>query len=154
QVSELAQWGAALHDRFALPTLLRADLHEVLADLESTGWGVGADATALLLASEERLVGTMQLSGATLSVENALEFWPLVGDVASQESGGSRLVDASTSRIELKLSVADEQSHVGEWRVVINGYQVPLRAAPTHQASKASTTYLLGVRYRAFVPLN
>jgi len=40
---------------------------------------------------------------ATLTLRPALEFWPLVGDVASQERAGARIVDASTQRWELSL---------------------------------------------------
>ena len=40
----------------------------------------------------------------------ALEFWPLVGDVASQERASARLVDASTQRWEISLDGAGPRS--------------------------------------------
>ena len=93
-----------LADRFALPTFLRRDLREVLTDLSRAGLGLGSNIEALLLACGERSLGSFELEGCRLDVEQACEFWPLVGDVVSQESGGSRIVDASTSRVEVRLS--------------------------------------------------
>jgi uncharacterized protein (DUF2126 family) len=38
---ELSYWGRELHDRFALPYYLRADLWEVLDELARAGLGLG-----------------------------------------------------------------------------------------------------------------
>ncbi|MEY4549563.1 MAG: hypothetical protein RL685_5758, partial [Pseudomonadota bacterium] len=147
RVSELTHWGEELHDRFALPSLLRQDLVEVFADLEGGGLGLGREVEALLLGGDERLLGSLELGGCRLDVEQALEFWPLVGDVASQEAGGSRLVDASTSRLELRLSVPAAAS-LDHWQLLVNGYRLPLLSLPSGPRVSAA----LGVRYRSFVP--
>jgi uncharacterized protein (DUF2126 family) len=151
-VAEPTTWGGVLHDRFALPTFLRHDLGEVFADLTRAGFGLGSSVEALLLAADERAVGALELEGCRLDVEQACEFWPLVGDVVSQESGGSRIVDASTSRLEVRLSCLDGRSSLdddGGWQVSANGYRVPLVDAGT----PAERTRLFGVRFRTFVPM-
>lgn len=137
----VADWGASLHDRFALPTVLQEDLRAVLADLEENGLGLGQATRALLLARPEPLVEA-GLAGATLTVTPALEFWPLVGDVASQERAASRIVDASTRRVELVVS---HPRGADPGRVAAGGWVVPLRA-------DGDRRHLAAVRWRAFAP--
>jgi uncharacterized protein (DUF2126 family) len=147
RVPDLSVWGPALHDRFALPSTLRADLREVFSDLEGAGYGLGAALEAQLLAAEERRIGSLELEGCRLDVEQACEFWPLVGDVVSQESGGSRTVDASTSRIEVRLSTERGAAQLDDWELLANGYRLPLVPLPGEPACR-----VLGVRFRTFVP--
>jgi uncharacterized protein (DUF2126 family) len=147
-VSQPTAWGSVLHDRFALPTFLRNDLREVFADLSRAGLGLGPSIEALLLTADERLVGTLELEGCRLDVEQACEFWPLVGDVVSQESGGSRIVDASTSRLEVRLSGPEIESDDG-WQVSANGYRLPL----VDVGAAGERARLFGVRFRTFVPM-
>ena len=99
----LHHWGDTLHDRFALPFYLQQDLREVLADLHSAGLALGEPIAEQLLHNPDRLLGAVELDGCRLEIERALEFWPLVGDIASQEAGGSRLVDSSTTRLQVTL---------------------------------------------------
>jgi uncharacterized protein (DUF2126 family) len=149
-VTELTAWGSALHDRFALPSFLRADLREVFTDLARAGLGLGASIEALLLASDERIVGSLELEGCRLDVEHACEFWPLLGDVVSQESGGSRIVDASTSRLEVRISRSSVETESDDgWVVLANGYRLPL----VDVGAPGEATRLFGVRFRAFVPM-
>jgi uncharacterized protein (DUF2126 family) len=98
----LADWHDELHDRFALPAALRADLRRVLGDLDEHGLGVPAQLRGELDAFRPPGIAC-HLGDATLVVRPALEFWPLVGDVASQERAPARIVDASTARVELSL---------------------------------------------------
>jgi uncharacterized protein (DUF2126 family) len=150
RVPELTHWGEALHDRFALPSQLRADLREVFRDLDAAGLGLGAAIEHNLLSCDERCIGSVELSGYRLDVEQALEFWPLVGDVASQEAGGSRLVDASTERLELRLCApSGAPLSSADWQLLANGYRVPLAALSGSEGS----CLLSGVRYRSFAPL-
>jgi uncharacterized protein (DUF2126 family) len=146
-VTDLAIWGSALHDRFALPSVLRQDLREVFADLQAAGYGLGAHVEGLLLEADERCLGTVELDGCRLDVEEACEFWPLVGDVVSQESVGSRIVDASTSRIEVRLSSV-QGAAIDDWQVLVNGYRLPL----ARLVSAGDTCRASGVRFRTFVP--
>jgi uncharacterized protein (DUF2126 family) len=147
-VTEPTCWGAALHDRFALPSVLRQDLREVFLDLRKTGYGLGENIEELLLRADERHIGSVQLEGCRLDVEQACEFWPLVGDVVSQESGGSRIVDASTSRIEVRLSSYPGMGPLDDWQVLVQGYRLPLASV----AGSDARSRLFGVRFRTFVP--
>src|ERR1043165_9854557 len=98
----LVDWHDDLHDRFALPAALHRDLRHVLGDLDEHGLGVPAQLRGELEAW--RTPGIIcRLGNAVLTLRPALEFWPLVGDVASQERAGARIVDASTHRWEISI---------------------------------------------------
>jgi uncharacterized protein (DUF2126 family) len=138
----LVDWGGALHDRFALPELLSVDLAAVLADLDQHGVGLGPEMSALIAAAPEPLAD-LELGGARLTIRRALEFWPLVGDVASQERRGARLVDASTGRTEL-LVAGDPPGRIGA------GGPETWIEIPLHRA--ASDHHVAAVRHRAYLP--
>ncbi len=136
--SPLIDWHDELHDRFALPTVLARDLRIVLGDLDEHGLGV----PALLRRELEvwRPAGILcRLGDATLTLRPALEFWPLVGDVASQERAGARIVDASTQRWELSLDGAgpDRIAVAGRW---------------AHPRAVGDGVRAIGVRRRVFQP--
>jgi uncharacterized protein (DUF2126 family) len=147
-VARLVHWGDELHDRFALPFFLRQDLREVFADLSGAGLGLGAVVEDLLLAKDSIVLGRAESEHYRVDVQQALEFWPLVGDVASQEGGGSRLVDASTARIQLRIEPVGDGVHPDDLRVIVKGHAVPLRTE--HLDGQA--IYLIGIRFRSFVP--
>ena len=145
----LERWGDDLHDRFALPFHLRRDLQAVASDLAGAGFALPPAVLGLLLADEARVLGSATIDGVTLEIEQAVEFWPLVGDVASQERGDSRLVDPSTTRLQLTLRVADGARHsLHAWRVGAEGYA--LRLQDEHDAH--GPLKLGAVRYRTFAP--
>lgn len=137
----LVDRGAALHDRYGLPALLLDDLREVLADLDAHGLGLGPALEAPLLAPPLPLV-RVELPGASLTITPAREFWPLMGDVASQERSGSRLVDSSSERVEALVTAADGG---GPGLLTAAGRDVPLHVA-------GSGRFVAGIRARAFVP--
>jgi len=112
----LVDWHEELHDRFALPSALSRDLRIVLGDLDEHGLGVPAQLRRELEAWRPPGI-TCRLADATLTLRPALEFWPLVGDVASQERAPARIVDASTQRWELALEGAgpDRIAVAGKW---------------------------------------
>ena len=147
---ELVDWGRDLHDRFALPFYLEADLAAVLADLDAAGVGLGPVLAAALEPDDFRAWSAVALPGATLTIRRALEFWPLIGD-ASRQQGTSRLVEASTSRLELALcgegSGAD--ASLDGWRIRANGVALPLR----QERDGRGDVRLFGLRYRSFFPL-
>ena len=136
----LLEWGPELHDRASLPHQLERDLEDVLADLAEHGLAPGRRLQALLspVAVE---VATVELGGATLVVRRAPEFWPLLGDVASQEGSTARLVDASAERLELLVT----SPGTAPGRLAAQGVEVPLEAA-------GGPRYVGAVRYRAFAP--
>ncbi len=141
-VEPLSDWGASLHDQLALPTFLDEDLRGVLDDLSANGFGLGPATTALLLERPEP-IAEVKLERSTLTVLPAVEFWPLLGDVASQEQAGARLVDASTERVELRIT---HDRGAGPDRLGADGWEVPLTAADSGRR------HVAGLRYRAFVP--
>ncbi len=147
--AELKNWGDELHERFALPYFLWRDLTEVLAELAAAGLGLEPAIVGQLLDDSHRLLGSVEFQGCRLGIRRALEFWPLVGDVASQEGGTSRLVDASTHRIEVTLRAAAAAAEPLEpWRLQVDGYQVPLRL----ETDAEGPVRVMGLRYRNFVP--
>lgn len=148
-VPALHDWGDDLHERFALPYYLRQDLKQVLEDLETGGLGLPEAITQRLLDARLREIGALEVGGARFELSQALEFWPLVGDVASQEGGGSRLMDASTGRIQLLMRPPESGGLDPEgWALSCNGFRLRLR--PDRDAQ--GPLRLLGIRYRRFEP--
>ncbi|MCA9627130.1 MAG: transglutaminase family protein [Myxococcales bacterium] len=143
--TSLEIWGRELHDRFALPFQLERDLASVLQELHSSGLGLAPAITSELF-REHRLLARVELwGGAVLELRQAVEFWPLVGDLSAQ-SGTSRLVDSSTRRYELRLRCPAAQ--VDTWRLVVDGYSVPWVAVSEAQ----DATLVRAIRCRSFIP--
>ncbi len=136
--SPLIDWHEELHDRFALPAALSRDLRMVLGDLDEHGLGVPAQLRRELEAWRPSGI-TCQLGEAALTLRPGIEFWPLVGDVASQERAGARLVDASTDRWELSIEGP------GPDRVAVGGKWAHLR-------SVGDGVRAVGVRRRVYQP--
>ncbi|HRD66125.1 MAG TPA: transglutaminase family protein [Candidatus Competibacter sp.] len=148
---ELVHWGRELHDRFALPYYLRADLWEVLDELASVGLGLGQPLIEELLDESYYRLGEVEFDDCRLIVRRGLEFWPLLGDAASQEHGHSRLVDASTARLEISLRPRHEAAArrtLADWQLAVNGYRLPLR----REDELDGETRVFGLRYRRFKP--
>lgn len=147
---ELTHWGRELHDRFALPYYLRADLWEVLDELASVGLGLGQPLIGELLDESYYWLGAVEFGDCRLTVRRGLEFWPLLGDAISQEHGHSRLVDASTARLEISLRARPGAARqtLTEWQLTVNGYRLPLR----RENELDGETWLYGLRYRRFKP--
>jgi len=144
----LIEWGSQLHDRFALPFYLRQDLRTVFSDLEAAGLGLGTPVTERLYADDWRHIGHAGIAGCRLDVEQAIEFWPLLGDAAAQ-AGGSRLVDASTTRLQLTLRLhTTDAPDLDGWQLLAGGYRVPLR----RERDESGPVFIMGLRYRNFVP--
>jgi uncharacterized protein (DUF2126 family) len=146
----LMDWGRELHERFALPFYLEQDLDAVLKTLASAGLALGEPIEAVLKREEFRRWGQVSLPGCTLEVRRALEFWPLLGDAASPEQGGSsRLVDASTARVELRLRPeAGRETDWHDWQILVEGVSLPMRL----ERDSRGPLKVFGLRYRSFVP--
>ena len=147
--SRLIDWGAELHDRFALPFYLKRDLTEVFDELADAGLGLDEPLQELILDDGDRLFGEVTLQDCHLTVQRALEFWPLVGDVASQESGNSRLVDSSTTRIQVILRpLMGSQVNIRDWCVAYQNWQMPAR----FESDETGPLLIFAFRYRSFAP--
>ncbi len=135
----LIDWGPELHDRFGLPHFLDADLAAVLADLARHDLAPPAETIALARPARTPIC-TLELEDTTLTVTPALEFWPLYGDVASQEQRGARLVDASSARVEL---VARGKA-AGDLAIGAFGHRIVL--------GEDAGVRIAGLRYRVYRP--
>jgi uncharacterized protein (DUF2126 family) len=146
---ELVDWGSALHERFALPFYLDADLRDVMTDLDTARVGLATELRDELEADPVRPWGVVEFGGCSLSIRRGVEFWPIVGD-ASQQQGTSRLVDSSTSRIEVALrpSSPGDARALEALRLQANGFEVPLRT----ESDPRGPVRVSGLRYRSFVP--
>ncbi len=144
----LADWGRELHSRFALPFYLCQDLRAVLEQLEAAGFGLGEPLVAELLRDEHRSLGSAALPGCRVELARATEFWPLIGDTGSQERGTSRLVDASTARVQILLRSDSGDPPLDLWEVAAGGVRLPLR----DERDGEGVARVFGVRYRSFVP--
>lgn len=136
-------WGPELHDRWALPWFLGEDLDEVLDDLEAHGFDL-AEHHARLRAFRKHALGKARVGPFRLELSRAVEFWPLVGDVASQERATSRLVDASSERLEL---IADCEGDL-PLTVRVAGHPI----APRLEIDGVWHYHVLGLRRRQYAP--
>jgi uncharacterized protein (DUF2126 family) len=148
-VQELHDWGDDLHDRFALPLFLHQDLLSVLTDLDKCGFGLGPLIQDELRDDPARSSWSTDFGGCRLEIEQAIEFWPLVGDVASQERGGSRLVDSSTSRLQITLRRTDSNAaNLSDWILQTGEFSLPLLGV----SDESEEVRVIGLRFRDFVP--
>jgi uncharacterized protein (DUF2126 family) len=137
----LVRWGAELHDRFLLPHFLWRDFEEVLALLAERGLALPPEPFRAFVELRCPVAGRLDAGGALLEVRNALEPWNVLGEEPSG-GGTSRYVDSSVERIEVRVEGIVPERH----RVVVNGYELPLRVTGT--AGEA----VGGVRFRAWAP--
>lgn len=149
EASELVHHSSLLHDKYALPFYLQQDFQTVFSDLENSGLPLHDSLKSLLMEEPVRHIGQTVFNGCKIELHQALEFWPLVGDVASQENGGSRLIDASTTRLQITLSLTPDNSlQLNDWHLSLDGYAIPLRQEQTQE----SQVKVIGLRYRNFQP--
>jgi uncharacterized protein (DUF2126 family) len=149
----LRDFGDELHDRYALPFFLENDLREVLGDLERAGFGLPTELSRELFRDSHRVLGEVELGDpaapVVLTARRALEHWPLVGDL-SKQAGTTRLVDPSTSRLEVRVTGPSER--VGRVQIGVRDGDVVHRAPTTFVDDGARSAVVVGIRFRAFVP--
>jgi uncharacterized protein (DUF2126 family) len=137
----VTRWGTELHDRWLLPTFVKADLHDVLTDLRGAGFDFDPAWFAPHIEFRFPLVGEVHSAGIELSLRNALEPWHVMGEEGS--SGGTvRYVDSSLERIEVKVTGLNSSRYV----VTVNGQALPLQSTGT------MGEFVAGVRYKAWNP--
>jgi uncharacterized protein (DUF2126 family) len=139
--TRLTRWGSALHDRFLLPTFVRMDFDDVLAELQQAGYAFDPAWFEPHFEFRFPLIGELAARGIALTLRTALEPWHVMGEEGA--AGGTvRYVDSSLERLELKVGGLDDNRHV----VTVNGQAAPLQ--PTGRAGE----FVCGVRYRAWQP--
>ena len=139
--TRLTRWGTELHDRFLLPTFIKMDFDDVLAELKEAGFEFSPDWFAPHLEFRFPLIGELETRGIQLSLRNALEPWHVMGEEGAI-GGTVRYVDSSVERVELKVSGYNDNRYT----ITVNG-----RAAPMQPTGRVGE-YVLGIRYKAWKP--
>ncbi|PKO26871.1 MAG: IMP dehydrogenase [Betaproteobacteria bacterium HGW-Betaproteobacteria-9] len=138
---KLTRWGTELHDRFLLPTFIRMDFEDVIADLAEFGYPL--DMTWFEPHFEFRfpLVGEVSARGIELMLRSALEPWHVMGEEGAP-GGTVRYVDSSLERIEVRVSGYNDSRYV----ITCNGRAIPMQSTGT------VGEFVSGVRYKAWSP--
>ena len=139
--AKLTRWGTELHDRFLLPTFVRMDFEDVLAQLGAAGYAFDDAWFAPHFEFRFPLFGEVAARGIGLSIRGALEPWHVMGEETTR-GGTARYVDSSLERLEVRATGLNDSRHV----VTVNGE--PLALQPTGRVGE----YVGGVRYRAWQP--
>jgi uncharacterized protein (DUF2126 family) len=138
---KLTRWGTELHDRCLLPTFIRMDFEDVLADLREAGFAFDNAWFEPHFEFRFPLVGQVTVRGMELTLRNALEPWHVMGEEGA--TGGTvRYVDSSLERMEVHITGYNDSRYV----VTCNGRAIPLQ--PTGVAGQL----VAGVRYKAWNP--
>jgi uncharacterized protein (DUF2126 family) len=139
--ARLTRWGTELHDRFLLPTFVKMDFEDVLADLNEAGYAFDTAWFAPHFEFRFPLFGDVAARGIHLELRGALEPWHVMGEEGSS-AGTVRYVDSSLERVEIRVSGLNDNRYV----VTVNGRALPLQ--PTGRVGE----YVAGVRYKAWAP--
>lgn len=139
--------GDRLHDRFFLPAVIWQDFLGVLADLAEVGFAFDAAWFQPLFAFRFPVLGTLQNGPFELTVRQALESFPLLGE---QPSGSTtiRLVDSTNDRLELVIhrndggALGSARDALGDIRV--NGVRPYFEAV-----DESGNALISGIRYKA-----
>ncbi len=138
---ELVRWGTELHDRFMLPHYVRADMRDVVRDLQRASYPLQLEWFEPFLEFRFPHYGTVTLQDIQLEVRMGIEPWHVLGEEVSS-TGTARFVDSSVERVQVKVSGMAGSRYA----VTCNGRRVPLRSTGTQGEMVA------GVRYRAWAP--
>ncbi|MDO8249793.1 MAG: transglutaminase family protein [Rhodoferax sp.] len=135
------RWGTELHDRFLLPTFIKMDFDDVMAEMRSAGYAFDSSWFAPHYEFRFPVVGSIQSASIELTLRNALEPWHVMGEEGAP-GGTARYVDSSLERIEVHVIGLNESRYV----VTCNGRALPLQSTGT------MGEYAAGVRYKAWNP--
>ncbi|MBX9612114.1 MAG: transglutaminase family protein, partial [Burkholderiales bacterium] len=137
----VTRWGTTLHDRFLLPTFVKMDFDDVIAEMREAGFAFDPSWFAPHFEFRFPRVGELHARGIELTLRHALEPWHVMGEEGA--AGGTvRYVDSSLERIEVHVSGLNESRYV----ITCNGQPLPLQATGT------GGDFVAGVRYRAWNP--
>jgi uncharacterized protein (DUF2126 family) len=135
------RWGTELHDRYLLPTFIKQDFEDVMAEMRCAGYAFDSSWFAPHYEFRFPIVGTVQSASVALTLRNALEPWHVMGEEGAP-GGTARYVDSSLERIEVHVSGLNESRYV----VACNGRALPLQSTGT------IGEFAAGVRYKAWNP--
>jgi uncharacterized protein (DUF2126 family) len=135
------RWGTELHDRFLLPTFIKMDFDDVMAEMRGAGYAFDSSWFAPHYEFRFPIVGSIQSASIELTLRNALEPWHVMGEEGAP-GGTARYVDSSLERIEVHVKGLNESRYV----VTCNGRALPLQSTGT------KGEFAAGVRYKAWNP--
>jgi uncharacterized protein (DUF2126 family) len=137
----VTRWGTELHDRYMLPTFIKMDFDDVMADMNMAGYAFDSSWFAPHYEFRFPLVGAVKAAGVELTLRNALEPWHVMGEESSA-GGTARYVDSSLERIEVRVTGLNESRYV----VTCNGQALPMQSTGT------VGEFVAAVRYKAWNP--
>ena len=138
---KLVRWGTELHDRFMLHHYVRADIQEVVTELQEAGYPFEMAWLDPFFEFRFPKLGTVNVRDIELELRMAIEPWHVLGEEISR-TGTSRFVDSSVERLQVKIRGLTESRYT----VTCNGRRLILHNTGTHGE------YVGGVRYRAWQP--
>jgi uncharacterized protein (DUF2126 family)/transglutaminase-like putative cysteine protease len=137
----VTRWGTELHDRFMLPTFIKMDFDDVMADMNQAGYAFDSSWFAPHYEFRFPIVGSVNTAGVEMTLRNALEPWHVMGEENSA-GGTARYVDSSLERIEVRVTGLNESRYV----VTCNGQALPMHGTGT------VGEFVAAVRYKAWNP--
>ena len=138
---ELVRWGTELHDRFMLHHYVRADIQEVVTELQEAGYSFEMAWLEPFFEFRFPKLGTVNVENIELELRMAIEPWHVLGEEVTR-AGTSRFVDSSVERLQIKVSGLTDARYI----VTCNERRLILHNTGTHGE------YVGGVRYRAWQP--
>ncbi len=139
--NRMTRWGTELHDRFLLPSFVRADFKDVLTELNEAGYPFDMAWFEPHFEFRFPMIGQVKTNSIELTLRSALEPWHVMGEEGSS-SGTARYVDSSLERVEVHVTGLNDNRYV----VTVNGRALPLQSTGT------IGEYVAGVRYKAWNP--
>ena len=137
----LVRWGTELHDRFMLHHYIRADIQEVVNELQESGYPFEMAWLDPFFEFRFPQLGTVNIRDIELELRMAIEPWHVLGEEVTR-AGTSRFVDSSVERLQMKVCGLTDSRYT----VTCNGRHLILHNTGTHGE------YVGGVRYRAWQP--
>ena len=138
---KLVRWGTELHDQFMLPHYVRADMQDVVNDLNEAGYPFDMGWFDPFFEFRFPHYGTVRLRDMEMEIRMGIEPWHVLGEEMAS-SGTARFVDSSLERVQVKLRGFNQSRYV----LMCNGNRVPLRA------TQIMGEWVCGIRYRAWQP--
>lgn len=139
--ASLKPFGTALNDKFMLPSILRADLNQVITEVsEGTGIDLSPDWFDAHYEFRFPWIGKTEIDGIEIELRHALEQWNVLGEEGTV-GGTTRFVDSSLERIQVKV-----KGDFGHKQILCNGITLPLTPHPMGDGQAC------GVRFRTWLP--
>ena len=138
---KLVRWGTELHDRFMLHHYVRADIQEVVTELQEADYTFEMAWLDPFFEFRFPKLGSVNIRDIEIELRMAIEPWHVLGEEVSR-TGTSRFVDSSVERLQVRIRGLTDSRYI----VTCNERRLILHNTGTHGE------YVGGVRYRAWQP--